>query len=153
MIVIYGKANRLSLPYANEQGNIAMFNFTPGKNEIDPKIWDAIEKMHSQKEVKDKDGKVKTVKIDKWDLYKKHFNLEAKEATRRGDVGDLDETDFIEVIKATNTIEELDNYEKHENEKGKGEPRKEVFKAIGSQRKKVQKVIDDIEKKKNKKKK
>ncbi len=128
MIVNYGKANRLSLPYKNAQGQNAMHIFVPGKNEVDPVVFDAVKEMQG----------------DKWDHYARHMKIDAVEETRRGSVMDLSAAKFEEVIENTYSVEELENYRTLEEKRPKGNPRKGVLKAIEAQIIKVQETDDEL---------
>ena len=118
MIIIYDKANTLTLHYVNKDKKVQKLKFVPGKNEVESKIWDAISEYNSKN-------------MEHYERYLHPLNEEAA-----GD-GDLDyhalnSREVGELIENTMDVAELEGFRASENTREKG-PRATVIKAIDKQ--------------------
>ena len=138
IVVIYDKANRLTLPYKNPEGKggLTMCILNPGKNHVGVGVWKAIKEMQGE---------------ENWAHLSRHFQIKEIEGSERGSVSDLETSAFLDIIENTFTLPELENYDILERNKKTGEVRKGILAAIKKQIKKVEATLADIEKKKKKK--
>ena len=118
MIIIYDKANTLTLHYSDENKKVQKLKFVPGKNEIEKAIWDAISDYNSKN-------------MEHYERYLHPLNEEAA-----GD-GDLDydalnAREVGELIENTMDVDELEGFRRSENAREKG-PRASVIKSIDKQ--------------------
>lgn len=118
MIIIYDKANTLTLPYSNEKGNVKYVKFVPGRNDVDSEIWNAILKCNKKR----------------FEHYGKFLRaLDEEAAGDNGiDYAALSVKDLSELIENTYDINKLGDIEAAEKSREKGE-RKSVLKDIEKQ--------------------
>ncbi|MCK5601786.1 hypothetical protein KAR91_07960 [Candidatus Pacearchaeota archaeon] len=124
--VNYRKANMLSLPYNDKEGNVKFLELMPGRNDVGGEILDAIQKHLSE---------------DKWDHYMRHIDIEEiVQEDGSEDYSSLNARDFIELIKGTMDTDKLALYSDHEIVQTK--PRKSVLDAINDQNEKLNTPTD-----------
>jgi len=120
MIVIHQKNNLVTLPYIIN-GKVSTFDFLPGRNQIEAKVFDAI-KIYNKKR------------------FENHYQFILKPfsppgAIKKNDIGDeeiiifkLDAPSFVDLISNTNEIKLLKDYIKSEEKRDR--PRNTILKAI-----------------------
>ena len=118
MIIIYDKANTLTLPYSTEKGNVKYVKFVPGRNDVDSEIWNAILRCNEKR----------------FEHYGKFLRaLDEEAAGDNGiDYAALSTRDLSELIENTMDIDKLADIESAEKSREKGE-RKSVLKEIEKQ--------------------
>ena len=130
MIIIYDKANTLTLHYVNEDGKVQKLKFVPGKNEIESKIWDAISEYNAKN-------------MEHYERYLHPLNEEAA-----GD-GDLDyhalnAREVNELIENTMEVSELEGFRASEKAREKGQ-RASVLKSIDKQIRAINDFTDNVD--------
>lgn len=128
MIIIYDKANTLTLPY-DDNGRVRYIKFVPGKNEVASEVWESVKEYN-------------TVRMEHYARYLKPLNEQAA-----GDDGikydELSAAEVQELIENTMEISELEEIRSNENKRDK--PRKSVLNAIDKQVKAINDVVERIE--------
>lgn len=129
MIIIYDKANTLSLPYVDEAKAVKYVKFVPGKNEVEKKVWDAILEYNGSR-------------FDHYGRFLRPLNEEAA-----GD-GEIDYTalsvkELAELIENTMDVDALIAIETAEKLRDK--PRKSVLKDIDKQVEAITKFEKSVE--------
>lgn len=128
MIIIYDKANTLTLSYNTEKGNVKYVKFVPGRNDVDSEIWNAIVKTNEKR----------------FEHYGKFlYALDEEAAGDNGiDYGALSPKKLSELIENSMDIDKLAEIEAAEKGREKG-PRTAVLKEIEKQLK----AFADLDKK------
>jgi hypothetical protein len=118
MIIIYNKANTLSLPYVDEAGAVKYVKFVPGEQEVEKKVWDAILEYNGSR----------------FDHYGRFLKPLDEKAAGDGEIdyAALSPSKLSELIENTYDVEKLIAIETAENGREKG-GRKSVLKQIDKQ--------------------
>ncbi|MCK5318358.1 MAG: hypothetical protein KAJ55_10600 [Anaerolineales bacterium] len=128
MVIIYDKANTLSLPYTDESGAVKYVKFVPGKNEVAKEIWNAIVKYNE-------------TRMEHYCRFLRPLNEEA--AGDGGiDYAKLSVKELSELIENTMDVGELGDIEKAETQRDK--PRKSILKEIDKQIEAISKFEDKV---------
>lgn len=129
MIIIYDKANTLTLPYANDKGKIEYQRFVPGKNEVSSEVWEAINNSNASR-------------MEHYCRYLKPLNEQAA-----GDDGikynELSVAKIQELIENTMDIPDLEEIIDKENHRDK--PRKSVIKSVNERIEYISKIEAKLE--------
>lgn len=129
MIIIYDKANTLSLPYVDEAKAVKYVKFVPGRNEVEKNVWGAILEYNGSR-------------FDHYGRFLKPLDEEAA-----GD-GDIDYT-ALSVSKLSELIENTMDVDKliaiETAEKLRDKPRKSVLKDIDKQVEAITKFEKSVE--------
>jgi hypothetical protein len=135
MIVIYDKANLLTLTYVDGpegKKSVKKFTFVPGRNEIPAEAWgkakDAVLKRPNGEE--------------QWAHYSRYLKP-VVDNDEPLDVVKLDAKDLEELIENTMQLEELAEIEAEEKKRER--PRKAVMKAIEAQAKKIRNFREAVD--------
>jgi hypothetical protein len=130
MIIIYDKANTLSLPYVDEKKGVKYFKFVPGRNEVEKNVWDAILKYNGSR----------------FDHYGRFLRPLNEEAAGDGDINyaALNVKELSELIENTMDIDQLGAIEAAEKSREKGE-RKTVLKEIEKQIEAISNFTEKVE--------
>jgi len=126
MIVIYDKANTLTLTYV-EAGGVKKFTFVPGTNEIPAETWEKLKAA---------------TKEEHWDHYKRYLKP-VTETDEAPNLAKMDAKDLEELIENTMDLDALAEIESEEKRREK--PRKSVLSAIAKQAKEIQKFRSDVD--------
>ena len=132
MIIINSKPGIIALPYREKQSDpkiIKVFNFMPGKNDIDPETWDKIKK-------------------EAGDTLHHHTHLKVFSSEDKIDIPALNAADMIELVENTIELPELEAYKKAEESRDK--PRITVLKSIDEQIKSIENFNKTLEEEKKK---
>ena len=134
IVVIYDKANTLSLPYVTGEGKkraVKYFKFVPGKNVVSKEVWDAINAELGE---------------DRMANHSRYLKPSEVEVTEDGGI-DLDSVknanDMCDLIENTMNLDELGKIEAYENNRDK--PRKSVLSAIEDQINEIEKFNKQVE--------
>ena len=139
VIVIYGKANILGLPYQGDS-KVEYVNFMPGKNELSKDVWDKINEYNKKR--------MKHYKFEVIGILKSASSSDDGDDDGIIDITKLKVEDATKVIEATMTISELQQFWGQEQKKS--EPRKSAMAAIDAQISKVDEMLAKLEEEKNK---
>ena len=121
MIVIYDKANTLTLPYIDEKKSVRYVKFVPGRNVIESAIWALVKECNE-------------ARFEHYDKYLHALNEEAA-GDEHIDYAALTVRELDELIDNTFEVGELGDIEAAE--KGRDTPRTTVLKAIDKQVEKI----------------
>lgn len=128
MIVIYDKANTLTLHYANESGGIDKFRFVPGNNELTSDMWNAIKEYNEKN-------------MEHYERYLFPLNEEAA-----GDDGlQYEKLNAREVGLLIENCQDVDELEGLKIVETDGKDRKSVLKEIDSKIKKITSFTDKVD--------
>jgi hypothetical protein len=129
MIIIYDKANTLSLPYVDEADAVKYVKFVPGKNEVEKKVWDAILEYNGSR----------------FDHYGRFLRPLNEEAAGDGDIdyAALNVKELSDLIENTMDVDALIAIETAEKLRDK--PRKSVLKDIDKQVEAITKFEKSVE--------
>ncbi len=138
MIIIYDKANTLTLPYTDEKRNVRYLKFVPGRNEVESEIWKAIVEYNEKR----------------FEYYERFLHALDEVAAGDGgiDYAGLSVKDLSKLIGNTMNLDQLGAVEAAENGREKG-PRTSVLKEIEKQIDKLsafdKQIADEKEKEDN----
>lgn len=126
MIVVNKKPNITHLPYqAGKRKGI--FSFSPGQNEIDPTVWQAVKKTAGDERMQA--------------YYAKFLKAIGEEKGVPADPATLNADEFIDLINGAMELDLLDQYAKAETSR-KGSARKSVMEAIEKQSAEIRAIED-----------
>ena len=135
IVVIYGKANTLSLPYATGEGKqraIKFFKFVPGRNEMPKAVWDAINAELGE---------------DRMANYSRHLKPLEAEVSEDGKI-DFDSLknagELCDLIEETMTLEGLAEIRAYEE--SRDTQRKTVIASLEKQETEIEAFIKKVEK-------
>lgn len=134
IVVIYGKANTLSLPYATGEGkqrSVKYCKLVPGRNEILKSIWDSINSELGEERMAN---------------YARHLKPLDVEVAEDGSINfdDIKNVgDMCDLIEETMTLDKLAEIETYENNRDK--PRVTVLRAIEDQKAEIEAFIKKVE--------
>lgn len=118
MIIIYDKANTLTLHYVDENKKVQKLKFVPGKQDVESKIWDAISEYNAKN-------------MEHYERYLHPLN-EAAAGDDGLDYDALNSREVGELVENTMVVAELEGFRVSEKAREKG-PRATVIKAIDKQ--------------------
>ena len=122
IVVIYDKANTLSLPYVTGEGKkraVKYFKFVPGKNVVPSEVWDAI------------NAELGEDRMANHARYLKPSEIEVKEDGGIDFDSIKNATEMCDLIENTMNLDELARIKVYEDNRDK--PRKSVLSAIEDQ--------------------
>lgn len=135
IVVIYGKANTLNLPYGIGEGKqraIKYFRFVPGRNEVPAKVWEAINAEVGE---------------DRMANHSRHLNALEADIADDGSIN-FDSLknagELCKLIEETMTLEGLGEIRAYEE--GRDKQRVSVIAAIAKQETEIKAFIAKVEK-------
>jgi len=132
MIVIYDKANTLTLSYTDEDKKVQYKRFIPGTNEVEASTWEKIKEAILARPKGD----------EQWAYYQRFLRTMAEDNDTLN-YDDLNGGELADLIENTMEIDALAEIEAYED--GRDKPRKSVKTAIEKQIKKISDFNESVE--------